>query len=574
MNANILRGGAGNDVLVGSGGGDVMDGGADNDTADYSNSTASVTVSLVTGTGQGGFAEGDKLSGIENLTGSKFDDLLTGDTGANILIGGSGNDVLIGGAGADQLFGGDGIDTADYSASAHAVTVNLMTGVGSGCDANGDKLVSIENVIGSKSNDTLTGNAVANILIGGDGKDHFWGSGGGDTFDGGSGKDWIDYRSSSTGVYVNLATGIGHFGLAEGDKYANIENIRGSAGDDTLIGDDNANVIYGSAGKDHIEGGGGNDMIYSGGGYDSIDGGLGVDTLSYADSWSNVVVNLGTGIGKYGSASQDTIINIENLNGSKFDDILTGDAGNNVLNGAAGSDTLHGAAGNDVLIGGAGADVLDGGDGVDTASYASAHTGVTVSLATGGALNVDASQNGVQPPAPVVEVCPDDNLNDGLGSTYVDSSYTAINGVTDATGDTFIGVENLLGSAWNDKLAGDNSDNRIDGGAGNDVINGAGGIDYLLGGAGNDTLTGGAGADVFVFNKGFGQDTLSDFWAGVGRTDRVQLVGTDLHSFTDVLAHAADVNGGVMLSVNAGADTIFFAGLHVNQFNADDFLFV
>jgi Ca2+-binding RTX toxin-like protein len=295
--------------------------------------------------------------------------------------------------------------------------------------------------------------------------------------------------------------------------------------------------------------------------------------LSYADSWTNVVVNLGTGVGKYGAASQDAISNIENLNGSKFDDSLTGDAGSNVLNGAAGNDKLFGAAGNDILIGGLGSDALNGGDGVDTASYANAHTGVTVSLATGGTLNADASQNGVQPIAAAVDVCPDDNVNDGLGATYVDASYAAIAGVTDATGDTFMGIENLLGSAWNDKLAGDNSDNRIDGGAGNDVINGAGGIDYLVGGVGNDTLIGGVGADVFVFNKGSGQDTISDFWAGVGRTDRVQLVGTDIRSFTDVLSHATDVSGGVMFTMNSGADAIYFAGLHVSQFTADDFLF-
>jgi serralysin len=76
-----------------------------------------------------------------------------------------------------------------------------------------------------------------------------------------------------------------------------------------------------------------------------------------------------------------------------------------------------------------------------------------------------------------------------------------------------------------------------------------------------------------VFNAGFGQDTITDFWAGTGRTDRVQLLGTDLHNFADVLSHATTVNGGVMVSVDAGADSIFFAGVTISQFNADDFLF-
>jgi Ca2+-binding RTX toxin-like protein len=225
------------------------------------------------------------------------------------------------------------------------------------------------------------------------------------------------------------------------------------------------------------------------------------------------------------------------------------------------------------LIGGAGADVLNGGEGSDTANYAKSHTGVTLSLVTGGALNADASQNGVQPVATGVDYCPDDDLVDGLGSAYVDPSYAAIGGVTDATGDTFTGIENVIGTAFLDKINGNDSDNRIDGGAGNDVINGAGGIDYLLGNTGNDTLTGGAGADVFVYTLGFGQDTITDFWAGAGRTDRVQLIGTDLHSFAEVQSHATAVNGGVLLSVNAGADTIFFAGVSLSQFNADDFIF-
>jgi Ca2+-binding RTX toxin-like protein len=571
--ANTLLGGAGADTLVGGAGADVLNGGDGPDTADYSGSSAAVNANLFTGFATGGDAQGDTFSSIENLTGSNFNDTLVGDAAINILTGGKGNDVLAGGAGADTLVGGDGIDTADYSTSQGCVTVNLLAGTGKGCDAEGDKLISIENVIGSKYNDTLTGDAGANNLFGALGNDHFYGSGGGDRFDGGAGKDWIDYRNSSAGVNVNLVTGAGQGGLAQGDIYTGIENIRGSAGDDTLIGDINANVIYGGKGADHMEGGGGNDMIYSGGGYDYIDGGAGIDTLSYSDSWDKVIVNLQTGVGQYGAASRDTIINIENLVGSKFDDTLTGDAGNNVLNGAVGNDILHGGLGADTLVGGAGKDVLDGGEGIDIANYANSHIGVTLSLITGGALNVDASQNGVMPIIVEADNCPDDQVNDGNGTTYIDPSYTAINGVTDATGDKYVGIENVVGSAFNDKISGDDGANRLNGGAGNDMLNGAGGIDYLVGDAGNDTLIGGSGADVFVFDAHFGNDTITDFWAGVGRTDRASLTNTDLHSFVDVLSHVVENASGVVLSVNSGLDTITFAGLHVNQLHADDFLF-
>ncbi len=569
---DTLDGGIGDDTLIGGTGADVLVGGDGTDAADYSVSFAGVVVNLETGVGVGGDAEGDKLSGIENLIGSKFNDVLIGNAGNNVLDGGDGNDTLVGGAGSDVLNGGMGSDTADYS-TACAVIVNLTVGTSLSCGTEVDKLVSIENVIGSNYNDTITGDAGSNKLFGGAGKDHFYGSGGGDFFDGGAGKDWIDYRTSTTGVKVNLLTGVGQFGLAQGDTYANIENIRGGAGDDILIGDGNANVFYGGAGSDRIEGGGGNDMIYTAGGYDYVDGGTGIDTLSYADSWDKVIVNLATGIGQYGSASRDTIVNVENLIGSKFNDVLTGDSGANMLNGGSGNDTLRGGAGNDVLIGGSGADVLDGGDGIDTASYAASHTGVTLSLATGGTTNANASQNGVQPAAVPVDACPDDLVSDGNGLNFVDSSYTALNGVTDATGDTFTSIENVVGSAFNDKITGNDGDNRIDGGLGNDILNGAGGIDYLTGNLGNDILTGGTGADVFVFAKGFGQDTITDFWSGVGRTDRVQLIGTDLRNYADVLSHAVESSAGVVLSVNGGIDTITFTGLHINQFHADDFLF-
>jgi Ca2+-binding RTX toxin-like protein len=571
-NANVLNGGKGDDTIIGGAGADSLIGGEGSDTADYSTSESFVNVNLATGTGLGGDAAGDTYASIENLTGSKFDDTLTGDKGNNIIDGGAGNDMIIASSGTDTLIGGTGNDTVDYSVLNNCMVINLGTGVASGCGGKIDKLVAIENVIGTAYNDTITGDAGANKLYGGAGNDHFWGSGGGDKFDGGTGRDWVDYRNSTVGVNVNLITGQGQGGLAQGDTYVSIENIRGSAFDDTLIGDNNANVIYGGQGTDRIEAGGGNDMVYSGGGYDYLDGGSGIDTLSYADSWSSVTVSLAAGVGQYGAASRDTIMNFENLIGSKFGDILIGDAGNNTLNGAAGNDDLRGGAGDDMLIGGSGADKMDGGIGNDTVSYSNSHIGVTLNLATGGTVNADASQNGVQPVV-VDACCPDDILANGDGTAYVDPSYTAVNGVTDATGDTYIGIENVLGSAWNDNITGNAGDNRITGGAGNDVLNGAAGNDTLIGGIGNDTLTGGVGADVFQFNLGSGNDTITDFWAGIGRTDRVQLIGTDIHNWADVLSHATETSAGVVLSFNGGIDTITFAGLHLNQLVADDFLY-
>ena len=134
-------------------------------------SAAGVTVSLAAGTGSGGDAAGDTLSGIENLTGSAQADTLTGDGNANTLDGGGGDDTLNGGAGGDTLIGGSGSDTASYAASGAGVTVNLGAGTASGGDAAGDTLSGIENLIGSAQADTLTGDGGDNVLEGGAGGD-------------------------------------------------------------------------------------------------------------------------------------------------------------------------------------------------------------------------------------------------------------------------------------------------------------------------------------------------------------------------------------------------------------------
>ncbi len=109
---DMLSGGEGSDRLNGGAGNDLLDGGSgNNDTADYADAGAGVTVDLRLVGAQDTLAAGiDTLQGVENATGSAFDDLLTGDGGSNILIGNAGQDRLFGGGGADQLVGGLGDD--------------------------------------------------------------------------------------------------------------------------------------------------------------------------------------------------------------------------------------------------------------------------------------------------------------------------------------------------------------------------------------------------------------------------------------------------------------------------------
>jgi Ca2+-binding RTX toxin-like protein len=215
--------------------------------------------------------------GNDSLYGGAGNDSLFGGAGNDTLDGGDGDDTLEGGAGADSIIGGDGTDTASYSASNAGVVVNLGTGVGSGGDAQGDTLLGIENLVGSAYNDSLTGKfGVNNHLSGGEWNDSLDGSLGADTLDGGDGIDTVYYNTGTAGaVNVNLETGMGSGGNAQGDRYVSIENVVGSGGNDTLIGDANANLLRGLTGNDTIDGGGGDDTLEGGAGADYLVGGAG-----------------------------------------------------------------------------------------------------------------------------------------------------------------------------------------------------------------------------------------------------------------------------------------------------------
>ena len=123
-----------------------------------------------------------------------------------------------------------------------------------------------------------------------------------------------------------------------------------------LTGNDGNDFLNGDRGNDTLLGGDGNDTLIGGFGQDTLDGGDGIDQVRYANANSRAVVDLSTGSGTAGHSFGDTITNVENLFGSQFNDVFTGDAGANELNGWGGVDRLNGGEGDDVLIGGAGND--------------------------------------------------------------------------------------------------------------------------------------------------------------------------------------------------------------------------
>lgn len=300
--------------------------------------------------------------GDDSLAGSTGADTIDGLAGDDTIHSNDGDDVLIGGAGADSLNGGNGFDTADYSASAVAVTVNLLTGTGSGGDAAGDLLVAVDNVAGSDFNDSLVGDNFANDLIGGVGDDTLKGNDGDDGLFGGLGKDRAegglgnDLLQTSNGNDTLLG-GDGNDTLGAG---SGTDLMRGEAGFDQLFGSNGNDRLFGGDDDDTLVGGNGRDTLSGDAGADNMNGGAQVDTASYDTALSGVAVSLNTGSGTAGDALGDTLIAIENLEGSGFGDVLAGSVGANRIDGGVGDDAIDGLAGADTLIGETGADTMTG----------------------------------------------------------------------------------------------------------------------------------------------------------------------------------------------------------------------
>ena len=459
---NVI-GSTGNDTFIASNAANSFTGNGGTDTVSYALSTAGVTVNLKTNLGSGGFAAGDTYNGIQNFVGSAYDDTFVGNAAVNSFDGGA-----------------SGNDTVSYAGSSAAVTVNLVTGRGSNGDAAGDTYIRIQNVIGGDGNDTfvvgldsknfnggggtlntvdysgsssaitanmLTNtvtrtfepvNALTNIqkIVGSSYSDTFIGGTGADIFDGGlAGSDTVNY-SAGAAVTVDLFTGTGVGGNAQGDTLVHIQNVIGSsAGGNTFYASADANGFNGNSGSgntvnyshatgavivdltntrdntlaqnfatgdtftniQNVVGSVYDDLIVATGQVNRIDGGLGNNTVSYEQALTAVKVDLATNQGSLGDAAGDTYLNIQNA---------------------------IGGAGNDILVGNASVNKFDGGLGSNTVSYEHATAAVKVNLATGLGLSGDAA------------------------------------------GDTYANIQNATGGAGDDIIVASAAVNAIDGGGG------------------------------------------------------------------------------------------------------------
>ncbi|CAG0981070.1 Serralysin [Rhizobiaceae bacterium] len=460
---------------------------------------------------------------IQNLYGD-FNGAFTGNTtwGFNSNTGVEALDTAVdsGALMAMTVYDSGGIDTLNFANANASQVISLLAESMSSVLGGRHNLsiargVVIENANGGSGADTMIGNAVSNIfyghngndiLDGGEGNDMLVGGLGADQHIGGAGRDFVHYSDGNYGDLTvrldNPALNVG--AAAVGDTYVGIEWLAAGTGNDTVVGDNLANGLFGLEGTDTILGrdgndilGGddGNDHLYGGLGADEHNGGLGLDFARYDDAnYGNLTIRLDNSALNVGAAAVgDTYFLIECLVAGVGNDTVVGDnlanrlfgqGGTDTIIGRDGNDILDGGIGNDHLYGGLGADQHIGGDGLDFARYDDANYGNLTIRLDNAALNVGAA----------------------------------------AVGDTYVGIECLVGGLGNDTVVGDTFDNRlygqggtdtIYGQAGTDILDGGAGNDFLAGGLGNDTLTGGGDNDTFFFNTTLNAatnvDRITDF---------------------------------------------------------------
>jgi Ca2+-binding RTX toxin-like protein len=414
-----ILGGAGRDSLTGGTAADSIDPGPDGGSADgRAGDDVLRQGSDAPGSLDGGAGD-DTLdmraySGIPN----EFA-FMTGGDGRDTLRAGAGQAILRGDAGDDQLLGGSGNDDLD----------------------------------GGTGRDTLSGGAGDDGLRGGSLQvGATFVSDGQDTISGGDGIDTISYLQRTNAVTVDLSTLGGDGEAGENDATAaDVENIRGGDGADTLLGDGQSNDINGSRGADMIDGRGG---------FDQVRGGNDADTITASGDGVADFVDCGnaftTGSPTLPEGSDADTANLDHLDLlAQLADCETvnrlapptlpqqaGTTANETLRGTGGADELLGRGGNDVIFGFGGNDRIRGGTGNDT-------------------------------------------LYGGFGNDDIDGDF------------------------GNDRLVGQAGDDSLDGGRGADVLLGGPGRDALVGGAGRDDLNGGPGKDFLLARDGARLDVVT-----------------------------------------------------------------
>ena len=474
-----------------------------------------------------------KYTGIEQIGGSKFADVLIGGVKTN-----DDYEAFRGEGGDDTIDGGSGYDRAVYNLASEAISVVLPTKTANGSVTGGgsvgtDTLKNIESVIATDFADTLDARgfysaySTANDFL----------PGGGDDIIYGSGNTRVNYENALVGVRADVSSGADALNASDktGSDYFSLGKDTYNGGVAGLTGSNFADLLIGSANGD------GNllsEFFQANAGNDTIDGGAGWDWVGYTTSPYAIVVDLTKSSNQIqdGWGTTDTLIGIEGVKGSNLADRMRG------------SDSTSQSEG---FMGQKGADSIDGGAGINKADYLDDPAGVVVWLAAKGATSAPASALTDVLQAGYTGVAKDgwgdidqllniqgaegsayddtlignelsnrldgragnDSLDGGAGFDWaeynnspagvtVDLSSLAASNDGWGGNDRLVGIEAIQGSTFADTVSGDTAANQLDGLDGNDTLSGADGNDTLNGGLGNDSLDGGTGDDVVSGNDG------------------------------------------------------------------------
>lgn len=400
-------------------------------------------------------------------------------------------------------------------------------------------------------------------------------------WDAGGTNDTIDASGLSAGLRLTIVEGdIMYYGTYSATAIAynvTIENIIGTAFNDTIIGNAANNILNGGNGTNVVNGGAGNDTITGGTGTDMLNGEAGNDTLS-------------------GGAGTNTI------DGGTGDDTISGGTGNSILLGNAGADTISGGTGSESLDGGAGVDSMTGGAGNDT-FFVDDPGDKAIEILSGGSdtvratVSFDLSLNGaniesltlVSFSAAIFGIgnaldnsmtgngnantldggIGADAMNGGAGNdTYVVDNAGDV--ITDSSGvDSVIssidyilasGLENLtLTGSANTSATGNSAINILTGNTGNNTFDGGASNDTLIGGLGDDTYIVIATGDTITELTGEGIDTVisSVAWTLTGDLDNLTLTGAALIGTGDALVNIiTGTSGANTLDGGTGADIL------------------
>ncbi|OOG68665.1 hypothetical protein B0E45_17580, partial [Sinorhizobium sp. A49] len=406
------------------------------------------------------------------------------------------------------------IRSTDDFGNVYDETFNIRTGTGVGDNLTASATAGDDIVYGDDGNDTLAGGAGDDSLFGQDEDDVLSGGLGNDRLHGGTGDtDTASYAGANGAVTVNLTTGTAT-GADGNDTLIDIENVTGSAFDDTITGNAGANTLTGGAGNDTYFVGTGDTVVEAvNGGTDTVNSGV---THTLAANVENL--NL-TGTGNISGT------------GNASNNIIVGNTGNNTLDGAAGADTMRGGAGNDIYV------VDNVGDVVDETAVGSAGT---------------------------------DTVQTTLGNYTLGAN---VENLTKNGGGAITGVGNGLANT----MLGNNGADTLSGGDGNDIIDGDDGNDRLRGGAGDDTFNDNNDNDVYVYDTiNFGNDTINSFDAAAGGgQDLIDLSGlgiTAANFATRVLETRVVVTGtdDTLLTIRDATGTTTIGTILVDAVDPND----